>query len=155
MTALTVTIREIQPEELDATVNLRHDMILEIDGVDYDQITPGWRERFKSFFAGYLQSNRGQFFVAEDGGQLIGTASVYKLLNHRSEITLRPSAYVCNVYVNPKWRRQGIARALTLRAVDWAKRNGCEVVRLRTSQLGRPLYEGLGFQRTDELELRL
>ncbi|HEV2037621.1 MAG TPA: GNAT family N-acetyltransferase [Candidatus Eremiobacteraceae bacterium] len=155
MTELTVTIREIQPEELDATVKLRHDMIMEIDGLDYDQVAPGWRERFKTFFAGYLQSNRGQFFVAEDGDQLIGTAAVYKLSNHRSEITLRASAYVCNVYVNPKWRRQGIARALTLRAVDWAKGNGCEVVRLRTSHLGRPLYEGIGFQRTDELELRL
>ena len=80
---------------------------------------------------------------------------MYKLPTHRSRITLRDSAYICNVWVDPAWRRRGIARALTLAAVDWAKANGCEVVRLRTSKMGRPVYEGIGFVRTDELELRL
>ena len=153
MPELTVTIRSIRPEELATLADLRHAMILEIDGEDYDGVMPGWRERYVEFFARH-SGDRGQFFVAESGESIVGMAAVYKLANHRSEITLRPSAYVCNVYVKPQWRRQGIASELTRRTVQWAKDNGCDIVRLRTSAMGRPVYEGLGFHRTDELELR-
>jgi GNAT superfamily N-acetyltransferase len=155
MTQLRPTIRPIRTEELAITVELRRAMNMEIDGSDYDRLHPGWRERYMAFFGGHLQTGRGQFFVAETSGTLIGMAAVYKLANHRSEITSKQSAYVCTVYVNPAWRRRGIAKALTLQTIDWAKRNGCEVVRLRTSPAGRPVYETLGFRQSDELELRL
>ena len=155
MTQRMPTFREARPGELAATAGLRREMILEIDGVDYDALHPGWRERYLAFFSGNQASGRGQFFVAESGAAFVGTAAVYKLVNHRSQITLQQSAYICSVYVDPAWRRRGIARALTQACVAWAKANGCDVVRLRTSQMGRPVYEGLGFGRTDELELRL
>ena len=148
-------IREIAPQELATTAELRRAMTMEVDGTDYDRAHPGWRERYMKFFGELLQSNRGQFFVADVAGQLIGSAAVYKLANHRSAIVLQQSAYVCTVYVKPEFRRRGIARALTQQAVAWAQRNGCEVVRLRTSPMGRPVYESIGFAQSDELELRL
>ena len=148
-------IREITPQELSKTADLRREMTMEIDGADYDRAHPGWRERYMKFFGELLESSRGQFFVAESAGQLIASAAVYKLANHRSAIILSQSAYVCTVYVKPQWRRRGIARALTQQAVAWARRNGCDVVRLRTSPMGRPVYESLGFVQSDELELRL
>jgi len=134
---------------------LRREMILEIDGLDYDALYPGWRERFIAFFRDRLVIAQGQFYVAEMGGEVVGTAAVYMPATHRSEIVLRRSAYVCDVYVTPQWRRRGIARTLTQAAVDWAKESGCEVVRLRTSRMGRPVYETLGFKPSDEMELRL
>ena len=85
----------------------------------------------------------------------MGSAAVYFMPTHRAQITLQRSAYISSVYVDPAWRRRGLARALTQAAIEWAKANGCEVVRLRTSKMGLPVYEGLGFKRTDELELRL
>jgi GNAT superfamily N-acetyltransferase len=148
-------IREIVPEELASTADLRREMTLEVDGTDYDRVNAGWRERYLEFFGELLRTSRGQFFVAEIAGQLIGSAAVYKLPNHRSAIILAQSAYVSTVYVKPTWRRRGIARALMQQAVAWARRNGCEVIRLRTSLGGRALYEGLGFRQSDELELRL
>jgi GNAT superfamily N-acetyltransferase len=147
-------VRQILPEELAKTADLRREMTMEVDGTDYDQAHPGWRDRYVAFFQEFLRNNRGQFFVAEAAGKLIGTAAVYKLVNHRSAIVQKQSAYVSTVYVNPRWRRRGIGRALTLQTVDWAKRNGCEVIRLRSSAQGRPLYERLGFKQSDELELR-
>lgn len=148
-------IREIAPEELAKTADLRRAMTLETDGTDYDRSNAGWRERYMDFFGEYLRTGRGQFFVAEAGGELIASAAIYKLANHRSSIVLAQSAYVSTVYVKPPWRRRGIARALMERAVAWARDNGCEVVRLRTSRGGRVLYEAIGFQQSDELELRL
>ena len=148
-------IREIALQELAKTADLRREMTMEVDGTDYDRAHPGWRERYMQFFGDLLQSNRGQFFVAEIAGELIASAAVYKLANHRSAIILAQSAYVCTVYVKPEFRRRGIARALTQQAVAWAQRNGCDIVRLRTSPMGRPVYESLGFVQSDELELRL
>jgi GNAT superfamily N-acetyltransferase len=148
-------IREIALEELAKTADLRREMTMEVDGTDYDRSNPGWRERYLRFFGDLMSGGGAQFFVAEVAGQLIGSAAVYKLVNHRSSIVLRQSAYVSTVYVKPPFRRRGIARALMEQTVAWAQRNGCEVVRLRTSPGGRALYESLGFRQSDELELRL
>ena len=147
-------LRQVSTDELPKAAEMRRLMVLEIDGEDYDERYPGWRERFKAFFGGHLQAGDGAFFVIERDGAIIGTSAVYLLGTHRSRILARPSAYICNVYVRPEWRRRGLARALTTAAVDWSRARGCEVVRLRTSKVGRPVYEGLGFCKTDELELR-
>lgn len=154
MTDMKPTIREIRAEELRATADFRRAMVLEIDGKDTDEFDPGWRQRYMAFFQGLLESGRGQIYVAEDNGALIGMAAIYKLANHRSEVYQKQSAHVCSVYVAPAWRRRGIARVLTVATIDWAKRQGCEVVRLRTSPMGKAVYEHIGFRPSNELELR-
>jgi GNAT superfamily N-acetyltransferase len=152
---LAITIREIELGDLAATADLRRAMYQEISDKDLDESVADWRARHFTFYGGLLAAKRGQVFVAEHGGAHIGMAAVYKLANHRSEILGQQSAYVSNVYVVPAWRRKGIARALTLRTIAWAKDNGCHIVRLRTSPMGRPVYEGLGFRPSAELELPL
>jgi GNAT superfamily N-acetyltransferase len=152
---VSMTIREIRPDELAATADLRRDMFQELDDTDLDERFSDWRDRHVAFYGGLIGANRGQVFVAEHKGAYIGMAAVYKLANHRSEILGQQSAYVSNVYVVPAWRRRGIARALTQRTIGWAKDSGCMVVRLRTSKMGRPVYEGLGFRPSQELELPL
>jgi GNAT superfamily N-acetyltransferase len=102
-----------------------------------------------------MERDHAALFVAEADGRPIGVAAVYLLKNHRSDIFARQSAYVSNVWVEPAHRRQGIATALTRDAIDWARAKGCEVVRLRSSQMGRPVYASLGFTPSDEMELRL
>lgn len=147
-------IRELTPDELPKAAEMRRLMVLELDGEDYDLAYPGWRERFAAFFGGHLQAGDGAFFVAEHDDAIIGTSAAYLVKTHRAQTLGRPSAYICQVYVRPEWRRRGLARVLTSAAVEWSRARGCEVVRLRTSKMGRPVYEGLGFRQTDELELR-
>jgi len=147
-------IRQLTPDELPKAAEMRRLMVLELDDEDYDLAYPGWRERFATFFGDHLHAGDGAFFVVEHDGAIIGTSAVYLVKTHRTQTLGRPSAYICHVYVRPEWRRRGLARALTSAAVDWARARGCEVVRLRTSNMGRPVYEGLGFRKTDELELR-
>jgi hypothetical protein len=48
-----------------------------------------------------------------------------------------------------------VARAITLATIEWARANGCVVIRLRASEMGRLVYRSLGFTPTDEMELRL
>ncbi len=50
------------------------------------------------------------------------------------------------IFVTPELRRQGIGRALTVAACDILEGAGCRSLVLVATDLGRPLYERLGFQ---------
>lgn len=58
--------------------------------------------------------------------------------------------YILNVFVEPAFRRRGLARTLTLRCMQHARALGIRVVTLHASAAGHPVYEGLGFTATNE-----
>lgn len=58
---------------------------------------------------------------------------------------------VVNVYVEPAWRRRGIASALMRKLMQWAVEKGVDRVLLHASAEGRPLYDLLGFTQTNEM----
>lgn len=111
------------------------------------------------FVATYSESaaaGDSRYFVVEVDSKIAGSAVAMRR-HSMSERYLKslPVGYIANVYVEPSYRRQGAARALTAAAIDWLRSIGCEVVRLQASQYGRPLYESMGFASTGEMELRL
>jgi GNAT superfamily N-acetyltransferase len=63
-------------------------------------------------------------------------------------------AHVANVYTDPRYRRQGIARWLMQTILDWCEANHIEHVTLTASDAGRPLYEALGFEQTAHMKLK-
>ena len=58
---------------------------------------------------------------------------------------------IVNVYVDPLYRRQGLARQLLAAIIDWAPGAGIVRLVLHASPQGRPLYESLGFQAGNEM----
>jgi len=62
---------------------------------------------------------------------------------------------ILNVYTHADHRRQGLARRLTQRALDWCRANGIATVILHASDEGRPLYRSMGFEPTNEMRLAL
>ena len=58
---------------------------------------------------------------------------------------------VVNVYIEPEWRRRGVARALMRAVMNWATERGFDRVVLHASDEGRKLYESLGFEPTNEM----
>jgi len=67
----------------------------------------------------------------------------------------RTSTTVVNVYVQPAYRRNGLARRLMVAILDWCRAQGIERIALHASNMGRPLYESLGFTATNEMVLYL
>ena len=63
--------------------------------------------------------------------------------------------WVQNVYTEPDFRRQGLARRLMVAVVDWCRAEGFYTVSLHASRDGRGLYESMGFQATNEMRLAL
>lgn len=100
-------------------------------------------------------SYRGWFVVADErivaGVGLIVTELVSGPLS--PEQTCRP--YLLNVYTHPEFRNRGLARQLTLKAIEWCRTQGFKVLWLHASKYGKRLYESLGFETTNEMKLVL
>jgi GNAT superfamily N-acetyltransferase len=58
---------------------------------------------------------------------------------------------ILNVYVEPAWRRRGLARRLMQEILIWAAGAGVARLVLHASNEGRPLYESLGFIASNEM----
>ena len=64
-------------------------------------------------------------------------------------------ATIFNMYTEPAYRRQGLARRLMLVMIDWCRKQGLSSVFLHASSGGRPLYISMGFEANNEMHLRL
>lgn len=61
--------------------------------------------------------------------------------------------FIGDVYTDSTFRRRGLAGRLNKLALDWVASRDVTMVRLLASDAGRPLYERLGFVRSDEMVL--
>jgi GNAT superfamily N-acetyltransferase len=59
--------------------------------------------------------------------------------------------YLLNFFVDPEYRRRGLARALVELCLAEARGRSIRVVSLHASSEGRPVYEQLGFRPTNEM----
>lgn len=92
-------------------------------------------------------------WIAEEGGRVAGSAGLLILdwPPHPLHPTTDKRAYLLNVYVEPEFRKRGLATALLKRCLDEARQRRMRVVTLHASDAGRPIYESLGFQPTSEM----
>jgi ribosomal protein S18 acetylase RimI-like enzyme len=67
------------------------------------------------------------------------------------DLELGPEAIVLNVYVEPEWRRRGVAEGLMRTLLRSLAERGIRRIVLHASPDGRRLYERLGFVQTNEM----
>jgi ribosomal protein S18 acetylase RimI-like enzyme len=70
-----------------------------------------------------------------------------------ADLELGPEAIILNVYVEPAWRRRGVADSLMRAVLAALADRGIQRIVLHASQDGRRLYERLGFVATNEMRL--
>lgn len=149
-----VVVRPAELAEIGVAAELRAMMAREMDG-DWDAEHPGWRDGFVQFFHDKQAAGDAQLFYAERDGETVGMAAFSVLDEYRAKAFGAPRGWVNSVYVIPSLRRRGIAKELMVAGLDWMRRRGCVMARLRTSNEGQPLYEMLGFVAGREMELDL
>ncbi len=95
-------------------------------------------------------------WVAEAAGRVVGGAAILisPWPSHPYDQQCR-RATILNMYVDPEFRRQGIARRLMQIMIEWCRKEDFVNVQLHASDQGRPLYESLGFKPTNEMQLKL
>jgi len=67
------------------------------------------------------------------------------------EVTSADQGLIVNVFTEPGWRRRGVARLLMKQIIADAHAADVSHLVLHASAEGRPLYESLGFQPTNEM----
>lgn len=63
----------------------------------------------------------------------------------------RPTAWIAMVLTDPDFRRRGLANALLSHAIEYCEARGVREIRLDATEMGRPVYEKLGFGVTFDL----
>ena len=104
----------------------------------------------------YLRSaipeGRWHAWIAEPGG--CGSVEIVHWVPGRLDPTPR-RAWIHSLYIEPTFRGRGIGRRLTQTIIAWCRERGFGWVYLQASNLGRPLYESLGFEPSSEMRLKL
>jgi GNAT superfamily N-acetyltransferase len=96
-------------------------------------------------------------WLVECGGAVVAGAGVllHQYYPTVTNVRGRPTAYILNVYTEPDHRRRGLARRLVATILDWCRAHDIPRVSLHASAEGRPVYEQLGFNSTNELRREL
>ena len=101
------------------------------------------------------QTFRG-WMAVDPGGTIVGGGGIADLLLPPGPYAPTPTRpEIINVYVEPAYRCQGIARRLMEVMIDWCRARGYASVFLHSSDDGRPLYASMGFEPTPEMNLPL
>jgi GNAT superfamily N-acetyltransferase len=111
----------------------------------------------ETYFRAALADGSYRGFLAEAGDRRVvagGGIVISPWPAHPADLQAR-RATILNVYTERAYRRRGIARRLMLTMMEWLKTEGFRKVNLHASDEGRPLYESLGFEISNEMELKL
>jgi GNAT superfamily N-acetyltransferase len=152
----SLTIRRATPDDAGIVAEHRARMFLDMGRIDgerpaamIEQLTPMLRPMLAS------GEYNGWFVMADDEAIIAGAGVQIRTLLPRPETDVAREALVVNVYVELDYRRQGLARRLMEAILAWSREQGIERVSLHASIMGQPLYEALGFTRSNEFVLYL
>lgn len=146
-------VRVAGPADADGARSVMLDTFYQVMGHGY---VADWHGDVIDMRAAYFDDPRQELFVAERGGEIVGTAAVRadgpKAPPHPPWLTERyPSgstAQIFRVYVRPEYRRNGLARALVDMACRFvAEVPGYEAIYLHTNTAiegAEPFWRGIG-----------
>ncbi len=89
-----------------------------------------------------IQESRITFFFAKSGKQMVGMCSVAR---HFSTFACTDTGVFEDFYVEPAFRKKGIARALAQAAQDWSRAQGLSGLTVCCAPCDEQMYQSLGF----------
>lgn len=112
---------------------------------------------FTAWLTEHIRNGSYLAWLAEDNAKAIVAGAGLWFINWPPHILgpAGPRGYILNVYTEKEHRRNGLARRLTERCLEACCKRGIVLVALHASEHGRPLYESLGFEPTNEMRLKL
>lgn len=112
---------------------------------------------FREWLAPRLSDGRYFGFMVEEDGRTIAGIGLLELTwpPHPSHPQDDRRGYVLNLYVEPAYRKNGVARRLMLESQAELTRRGLSYAILHATANGRKLYEKLGWASTSEMAMPL
>ena len=135
-------------EDIELLMSIRLEMLRKVNELSDNYV---FSDEFIANSMRYFLEGNQTTSIALEKGKIVACASM-------SYIELMPTfshptgnrAHLMNVYTNADYRRQGVAHKLVQILIDEAKEKGVTEISLDATDLGRPLYESLGFCASDE-----
>ena len=152
---MKVEIREYEPGDRARLIEIMEafqDYLANIDGMKRLRRMPEYGESYVDRLLRNVEDNSGVIYLAEYEGQIIGLVAI--IIEKQSESDLLeciPSkcGRILELYVEPELRKQGIGKLLIENSEEFAKQQGCDIVRIEVFEPNtnaHHLYIELGYQ---------
>lgn len=147
MKSLSARIRLAKPEDIEELVRLRCQLAAELGELALDAELD-YRSALVAYLNQAIPSGEFRSWVAEADGRLVACSGLVML--HRPPSPRNRSGwqgYILNMYTEPAFRRQGLARQLVQTCIDFVQQNtAARSIFLHATEAGAPLYSSLGFK---------
>jgi len=149
-------IREATIADLDYLVHHRRAMFEEMGSDDAKGLAKVDDVSARYFTQALRDDTYKGWLAVDEGGEVVGGGGIVLAPwpGFPGE-SLAQRAWILNMYTEPHARRQGVAKRLLEVMIEWCRGKGLSTVSLHASDQGRPIYESIGFQPTNEMRLKL
>jgi GNAT superfamily N-acetyltransferase len=155
-----LTLRRAVVGDIPTLVSHRRKMFEDMAALKGEQLDRAGLDAMDAAYAVLLRyeipAGSTRAWVIEDGGRITASGAL-KVTDWlpRPDGSRRGLVYVHSVYTEPAYRQLGLARRILNAMLDYCRDNGWPRISLHASDMGRGLYEQLGFQPTNEMRLVL
>jgi ribosomal protein S18 acetylase RimI-like enzyme len=151
-TLLMLTTRRATPDDADLITRHRKAMFTDMRDAP-EPILSEMARNFEPWVRRMLANGKYAGWITSEGERAIASAGLLILdwAPHFLDPTCEQRGYILNIFVEPEYRRRGLAQMLTKECLAEAGRLGIGVVALHASAKGRPVYEKLGFKASNEM----
>jgi len=134
--------RPAELHEINTLVQLRKRQLMDEGSAANDAMD----ETLPAYFQKMMSEGSLVEWICEDKGEIIATSAIiFYPLPPSFEDPAGLEGYIANMYTAPAYRGRGIAGKLLSHLMEEARARNVSVVRLRTSDQGRSVYEKFGF----------
>lgn len=138
-----ITYKKAYKSDIELLMKVRLEMLRVVNNLSDDYV---YDDVLVTESRKYFENGDQTTVLAFDGEEVIGCASM-------SYIWIMPTfshptgkrGHLMNVYTRKDYRGKGIAKNMVQMLIDEAKEKGCTEISLDATEMGRPLYEALGF----------
>jgi len=147
----TYRVRAATTDDIPTLVAYRRAMFESMGDFDDDRLS-AMCTAMSDYLRQAIPSGEYHGWVAEADGQIIASGGlVIRVLPPSPRNLDGREGYILNIYTVPAWRRRGVATTIMKVILDYLQQMGIPVATLHASPAGRPIYEKLGFQPTNEM----
>jgi ribosomal protein S18 acetylase RimI-like enzyme len=149
-----ITTRPVTPGDLELICRHREEMFRASNAPGRtDEILRAMTDAFRDWVAPLLNDGSYCGYIAEEDG--VAVAGIGLMIidwpPHPSHPKEGRRGYVLNVFVEPSHRRKGLGKMLMqLGEAEFARR-GVSFAVLHATQMGKPVYEAIGWSQTSEM----
>ena len=130
--------------DIELLMQIRLEMLREVNNLPDEYV---YDETFMSESRKYFEEGNQTTTLAFDNEKVVGCASIsYIWIMPTFDHPTGVRAHLMNVYTKSEYRRRGISKSMIKMLIEEAKEKGVTEISLDATQMGRPLYESLGFK---------